>query len=233
MAGSKKDIRQYSIHSIISLGVIITLLLVILIYFLMPALFPSTSYRVIFNLIGALLICIPLISIIFGIAALIKIRKDNSLKGKTLAISGIIISMIFIVLFLYFLLSPHPSNVIGPYEETPIPLASISTPITISESAIVIDKSKLIGINIFNVLNNTLYEAQPSVACPTLGNKNISRSFNKNIEVNSSVKYGVLLQVDKYAPVGKYICTVCVKDNSSNGECNSAYVPIELTLEIK
>jgi ABC-type dipeptide/oligopeptide/nickel transport system permease component len=42
----------------------------------------------------------PLIGLIFGIVALIQINKDKSLKGKGLAIAGIVISSLWMVLIL-------------------------------------------------------------------------------------------------------------------------------------
>ena len=55
------------------------------------------SYQTIGYLIFVMLI-IPIFSLIFGIMALIRIREDNMLKGKTLAIIGVIIACLVLLL---------------------------------------------------------------------------------------------------------------------------------------
>jgi len=61
----------------------------------------KTSIWAILSIVFAFLV--PLLGIIFGIVALVVISKDPGLKGKGLAIAGLIISVVWIPVILFFI----------------------------------------------------------------------------------------------------------------------------------
>ncbi len=59
-----------------------------------------------FYLVPFLGIIIPALAIIFGIMALIQIKKNKKLKGKTLSLFGIIFGIISLIVVLVYILTP-------------------------------------------------------------------------------------------------------------------------------
>jgi hypothetical protein len=239
MADINKAVRKHSIYALISSISSIIFLLLILFLILSGRIYPEKSIfdSGIYTLVYILTFLLSIVGMIFGIMTLIDIHKDAMLQGKALAIISIIIFFLSIILLLYLnsLTFPEPSPILIMQDNEPDARnASMNEPITLSRSTITIyNTSKtLVKIDIFNILDHELYQAEPFFAC-AFANKSVEVQYNKkDIAINSSTRYVAILEKGENTTSGRYACNVCVKDNSNTSGCNNAYTPKNFTLEI-
>ena len=179
------------------------------------------------------------LSLIFGILGLKSINKSE-LRGKALAIVGITVSGVFIVLVLMGLIIGVIKMFTTPpfvpaSEEPDAPPAYLLEPLTMSRPYVILSPGStvIIKTNVFNSFNNTLYQAEPFIdGCNDLNDEIISKSMKKDIAANSTARYTLSLETANNITKGKHICTLCIRDVSSNNNCNG--IPfMDFLLEVK
>jgi len=156
----------------------------------------------------------PIVSLIYGIIGLVKIRSDNSLQGKGVAISNIIVSVIIIITIAILLPMTmyKPHNIVGPIpiEEPDATLANSTNPITLSSPELVLDVGRrvFLKINVFNNLAYDIKEGNPTMVCPILNVTSLS--VKKIMLINTSTSFVMLMNFSRVK--GMYLCNICVDD---------------------
>jgi len=160
------------------------------------------------NFLLLILMCIPIISIVYGSISLTRIKKNQS-KGKTISVISIILSIILIITIIYIII---PKERIGPSlalnEPEPV-TADPSNPITFSSNSVIVGTGSdfALKVEVFNTFPD-LKNFTLNVTCNPnnlLVNTHIRRTTNTPPNTSMLILES---QISKKTPKDTYLCTI-------------------------